>query len=89
MTTKQRKMRNSIDVPTRSVLSTSPRAVYSSNQDVPAHASDRAVVWTWTRFESSICTAVTMSDRKNECSQLPPPAIMPGKVKPTPGIGVA
>ena len=72
-----------------SVPTTSPRAVYSSSQLVPAHASDTAVVWVCTRLDSSICMAGTMSARKNEWSQLPPPAIIPGNVKPTPGIGVA
>ena len=82
-------MNSIIDVPTSSVLTTSPKALYSSSQLVPAHASASDVVCTCTRFCSSVCTAGTMSDRKNECNQLPPPAIMPGKVNPTPGIGVA
>ena len=76
-------------VPMRSVLIASPKAVVSSNHDVPAHASDNAVVCVVTRFTSSIFTAGTMSDRKNEWSQLPPAAIMPGKVNAIPGMFVA
>ena len=39
-----------------------------------------------TSFPSSVCIEETESSMSSECSQLPPPAIIPGKVCVMPGM---
>ena len=54
----------------------------TSVQPIPFHASVMFVMCWLTMLDSSVCIAVTMSAMKKSISQFPPPAIMPGKVKP-------